>query len=528
MSRRGSLVSRSLGIALVLCAAIRAAIAAQVPAPVPPPAPRDPAWLRSTIVLIAHGKADEAAALARQRPDDDPDARVVLARVALRGGRAADAEALLKPVAAVDPTGDAALELALLYRERGRDEAAALLFDTVANAAASASSASAVARAARATAALGEFRQANQLFRRASRAAAADPAIETAWGELFLEKHNSEDAARSFGEALKADPEWAPAHLGLARALADANPPASAEALGRAMAIDPGLAGASILEARLHLDAGRHAEARAALARALDLDPSDLAARSLVAALARVEDRQAEFEAETARVLAQNPRYAGAYDSAADLLARSYRFEEAVALGRRAVRVNPSDAGVLARLGLNLMRTGDEAEGRQALDAAFRIDPYDVVAYNLLSLIDTLDDFETVEDAPFVFRFHKNESAVMKEYAPALAHEALDALTRRYGFTPAGPILVEVFPRHDDFAVRTLGIPGLLGALGACFGRVVTMDSPKARPPNTFSWQATLWHELAHVITLQMSKQRVPRWLTEGISVYEETRARLA
>ena len=39
----------------------------------------------------------------------------------------------------------------------------------------------------------------------------------------------------------------------------------------------------------------------------------------------------------------------------------------------------------------------------------------------------------------------------------------------------------------------------MIGALGACFGRVVTMDSPKARPPGEFQWEATLWHELAHV-----------------------------
>jgi tetratricopeptide (TPR) repeat protein len=61
----------------------------------------------------------------------------------------------------------------------------------------------------------------------------------------------------------------------------------------------------------------------------------------------------------------------------------------------------------------------------------------------------------------------------------------------------------------------------MVGALGACFGRVVTMDSPHARP-GEFQWEATLWHELAHVITLQMSNNRVPRWLTEGISVWEE------
>ncbi len=83
-----------------------------------------------------------------------------------------------------------------------------------------------------------------------------------------------------------------------------------------------------------------------------------------------------------------------------------------------------------------------------------------------------------------------------------------------------------MFPKHDDFAVRTVGLPGMVGALGACFGRVVTLDSPKARPPGEFNWGETLWHEMAHVITLQMSNNRVPRWLTEGMSVWEERRAR--
>jgi tetratricopeptide (TPR) repeat protein len=83
-----------------------------------------------------------------------------------------------------------------------------------------------------------------------------------------------------------------------------------------------------------------------------------------------------------------------------------------------------------------------------------------------------------------------------------------------------------MFPKHDDFAVRTVGLPGMVGALGACFGRVVTLDSPKARKPGDFHWGETLWHELAHVMTLQMSNNRVPRWLTEGASVWEERRAR--
>ena len=140
--------------------------------------------------------------------------------------------------------------------------------------------------------------------------------------------------------------------------------------------------------------------------------------------------------------------------------------------------------------------------------------------------MDKVDKYVTLRDGDVVMRLDQDEAPVLREYAMALAHQALSTLAARYEFTPRGPILVEIFPKHDDFAVRTLGLPGMVGALGVCFGRVVAMDSPNARPPGEFQWEATLWHELAHVITLQMSNQRMPRWLTEGISVYEEKKAR--
>lgn len=234
MRRRGAFLSRTLFVTVLLCAAAPLRLAAQAPAP-----SSDADWLQQASALIAHGKIDDAAAGARQRPADDPAARLVLARIALRQARYADAEQLLKPAVEQDAAGDAALELAWLFRATGRDEAAAPLFEAVADSVGTAQNAPALLRAARATAALGEFRQANQLFRRASRAGGGDPAVETAWGELFLAKHNTQDAARSFEEALKADPQWAPALLGRARALADTNPAAALESLGRAQAIDP-------------------------------------------------------------------------------------------------------------------------------------------------------------------------------------------------------------------------------------------------------------------------------------------------
>jgi Flp pilus assembly protein TadD len=191
------------------------------------------------------------------------------------------------------------------------------------------------------------------------------------------------------------------------------------------------------------------------------------------------------------------------------------------------VEFQAADPQALADLGAQLLRTGDEASARTSLETSFELDPYNVSTYNMLQMLDSLDKFETIRDGDLIIRLHKDEAPVLKEYVIALAHQALKTMAAKYEMTVKGPILIEMFPKHDDFAVRTVGLPGMIGALGACFGQVVTLDSPRARQqPGDFLWEATLWHELGHVITLQMSNQRVPRWLTEGISEYEEMSAR--
>jgi tetratricopeptide (TPR) repeat protein len=473
---------------------------------------------------IARGRAADAEAMARQRPAGDPAAAAVLGVIAAARGAYDEAVAVLEPAAAREPGGEAALQLGLLHQRLGRTQAAARLLTDVLRQV-SAGDAESLFRAALAADALDRPRDANSFFRAAA-GGSADPAIDTAWGLLFLEKYNKPEALRSLQEAIKAEPEWAPAHAGLGRVLADENPPAAAAEAQRALEIDPTLADAHLLLAELDLNSSRYDEARKRIDTVLGRNPSHLEARAWLAATAYVRDDRAAFEAEVKRVLAINPGYGDVYRIAADLAARNYRFEEAVALTRQAVALDPSNTKAYGEMGLHLMRTGDEAEARRALERSFNADPFDVVTYNLLSLLDTLDKFVVETSGDLIVKFHPDEAPVMREYAIPLAHEALKTLSARYQFTPKGPILIEVFPNHDDFAVRTLGLPGMIGALGACFGRVVTMDSPRAKEPGTFSWQATLWHELAHVITLQLSNQRVPRWLTEGISVYEEGKAR--
>src|SRR5258708_39604097 len=93
---------------------------------------------------------------------------------------------------------------------------------------------------------------------------------------------------------------------------------------------------------------------------------------------------------------------------------------------------------------------------------------------------------------------------------------------KKYQVKVKAPIRLEVYPNHEDFAVRTMGMPGL-GALGVTFGHIVAMDSPSGRKPGTFHWGGTLWHELSHVYALEATNHRVPRWFTEGLAVHEET-----
>src|SRR5581483_6350732 len=274
--------------------------------------------------------------------------------------------------------------------------------------------------------------------------------------------------------------------------LDDENPPQAVAFAKRALEVNPSSVDAHLFLAEQAADADHREEGRAELQKALTVNPASLPAHALSAALAYVEDKQGDFDAEVAKALTIAPNYGEVYRVAGEMTAHAYRFDEAVALTRRALAIDPRNPRSLGDLGMQLMRTGDEPAARTALEAAFKIDPYDRVTFNLLGLLDTVDKFVTVRDGDLIVRMNKDEAPVLQEYAIPLAHQALKTLSAWYEFAPRGPILIEIFPKHDDFAVRTLGLPGMIGALGACFGRVVAMDSPHARPPGEFQWEATL------------------------------------
>jgi tetratricopeptide (TPR) repeat protein len=475
--------------------------------------------------LIKVGQYDDVEKLLRD--EKDPRAIALRARAFIARGRYEDAEKLLTPAVAAAPTSDAALELGLLQIYLGRrDQGLRLLnrlIDTL-----QPHTAMDLLRMAQAAQAVGEFQDANSFFRDADRAQPKDPVINTAWGELFLEKAEKENAQKSFEIALEADANNPAAIVGMARLAADVDQPAATQLVDRALKVNPSYVPAYLLASEIALDNRERQDAHASIDKALAVNPNSLEARSLDGAIAFLEGRPADFQRIVGDVLRINPLYGEVYRVAGDHATRNYRFNEAIPLTKKALALEPNNARARADLGIELLRIGDEAGARVELEAAYKGDGFysSLVTKNLLTMLDKVDTFVTVQEGDVTMRFDPAEAGVMREQAVPLAREALDALSKRWNFKPEGPILIEMFPVHDDFAVRTLGLPGMIGALGVCFGKVVALDSPHARPPGEYNWQPTLWHELAHVITLQMSNNRIPRWLSEGISQWEEKRAR--
>ncbi|MEJ2110327.1 MAG: tetratricopeptide repeat protein [Acidobacteriota bacterium] len=348
----------------------------------------------------------------------------------------------------------------------------------------------------------------------------------TDFGNLFLEKYNATEAMESFKDCLEINPSYPEALVGMARAKIYESD-MQVEVYSRsALNINPNLVAARNLLAGLALDAEYYEAALDEIEAALAVNPANLESLSLLAVYHYLHDNNAAFQETEKKILSIHPTYGRFYYNLAENLASRRKYQEAVNFSRKAIALDPDLWSAYMTLGMNLTRVGDLEGGREAMEQAFEGDPYNIWASNSLDLLDQMDTFVSSKSEHFHYRMSREDGRVLAPYAGMLAEEAYANLTERYGFEPQGPLFIEIFPDHGGFAVRTLGLPGLEGALGVCFGKVIAMDSPRARKAGTYNWGTALWHEFAHVITLQMTNHNIPRWFSEGLSVFEEHKAR--
>ena len=366
---------------------------------------------------------------------------------------------------------------------------------------------------------LEQYDQANEMFRVATSQPNAKALYKVRWGMLLLQRFNNKDASDLFNEALKQDPANAQAYLGLAIVSTGDFDGKASRLAAKAIELDPKLVEAHELLAEIDLEDGKPDEAVSEADKALALSADALDAMAIHAALALLTDKSAEDW--FAKMRAVNSGYGEGYAIVARNLILNRRFEDGVAYYRKAIEADPHLWSAHSQLGINLMRLGKEGEPRAELELSYNNGYRDAATVNSLRLLDSYKNFVTFRDDTTILRLRKNEADLLKPYFEDLLHEAIKTYEAKYKMKLPGPVQVEVYPDHEDFAVRTMGMPGL-GALGVTFGEVVAMDSPSGRPPGEFNWGATLWHEMSHVFILTATNYRVPRWFTEGLAVHEE------
>ena len=359
-------------------------------------------------------------------------------------------------------------------------------------------------------------------YDRAKRYSSKRRSPHLASGQLALAKHDSGLAAEVFAEGLKEFPDDADLLYGMARAIASDDRPRSVQLLVKALDANPYHIEAMLWSVDRAIDAEQYEAAENMIDKVLSINPKHPDAWSYLAVIANLTndpDGEKIYRNAALSGWAENP---GVDHLIGRKLSQKYRFAEGASYQRQALKFSADHLPARIQLSQDLLRLGQEDEGWKLANEVHESDGYDVATFNMVELHDKLSKFRTIENEHFILRMDAREAEIYGSHVMDLLQDAKQTLCKKYGLELTDKVTVEVFPDPDDFAVRTFGMPAVPGFLGVCFGRVITANSPASQLDSPSNWRSVLWHEFCHVVTLELTKNKIPRWLSEGISVHEE------
>lgn len=371
-----------------------------------------------------------------------------------------------------------------------------------------------------------QFQLANDAFRETLKLRPQATEAGIAWADLFLEKYAAQLAEQTLEEVFKVNPNDPEAHAAMAQVITETSYDLAAvrHHVDASLGVNPKNARALKVRASIEIDQNQWANATKTLDGVLAVDKDDVEAIAMKATIAWLRDDTKDYAAEVARALAIDPAYAELYRIVARSAVREHRYLEAIELEKQAVKLKPDFYEAMAGVGLGYLRLGMEKEGLDWLDKSWSGDQYNVRTFNTRTLFkDTIPkEYTFGSSKSFRIRYHNDEKAVLARYLEPTMERAFADMTRRYGFTPKTPLILELYADRTDYGIRTVGLPDI-AALGVTFGQVITAMSPANGDIN---WGMVMWHELGHIFAIQLSNSRVPRWFTEGLSEYETLIAR--
>ena len=192
-----------------------------------------------------------------------------------------------------------------------------------------------------------------------------------------------EEGISHFQEAIKRDPAFAPAYLGLASGYAELSTvfigaapeswrPKAISAARKALELDPDLAEAHVLLAQMQQKQWQWEEAEAEYRRALELNPGDAGAHAGLAQWLLTQGRTGEALVWIQRGRELDPlAVSGAH--VAWILFHARRYDEAIHELRSVLAVGPDDATALWYLGFVFIADGKPEEAIPVLERAVSI-----------------------------------------------------------------------------------------------------------------------------------------------------------
>ena len=342
-----------------------------------------------------------------------------------------------------------------------------------------------------------------------------------ATARMALDKNDSKVASQALAKAVILDDSDPEVFSLLSSAWSNSDPEKATEYLKRSLELNEHYIPSLILLAESKMASEEYEEAMQVLQQVEQVNtvlPKLWALRSVIAHLqGRFSDEDA-FRKKALEPWSLNPEVDFTIGKQ---LANHYRFHESVQHQQLALLMDKDYIPAASQLSQDLLRIGSSEEGWKLVDEIREKDPYDVTIFNLKQLQKKLESYTVIESPGFIIRMDRKEAIVYGKDVVAILSEAREKLAKKYEMKLEEPVFVEIFAKQKEFAIRTLGLPGGEGLLGVCFGRLITANSPAGLSVE-YNWRAVLWHEYCHVVTLQKTKNKMPRWLSEGISVYEE------
>jgi len=337
---------------------------------------------------------------------------------------------------------------------------------------------------------------------------------------LFAERHQPKDAIRELKKLLRVNPNHPEANAELASIYLESTQyDLAAESCQRALRTNPNFVRALEILCSFQILDFDYREAENTAKKALAINPRSLSSLSALASCYWQMGNEGAYEAVRRKVFDINPLYGEFYLTVARACEGKRRNQEAIELLKQAVRLKPDYAPAYTRIGILLMREGEEEEAETYLKKSYRLDSYNPMTANFIKLLQQMkENFQTTRTEHFLIKWDREKGAVLGHFLPEYVEKVYAEVCEEFGYEPRNPTLLEIFDSHDQFSARIAGLP-FIATVGASLGKVIAADSPKKA---SFDWKDVLRHEFVHVVNLQQSKMQIPFWFTEGLATYHE------